>query len=251
MSKETIYSYLKQGGLSHAGACAVMGNMYCESLLRSDNVENRCSMSDEEYTKAVNGGTISCYQFARDAFGYGLCQWTYWSRKDELWKRTVQKGISISDEMAQCEFCIAELKRDYKFLYEFLCEDCDLYSATSRVCKEYERPAVNNVDARYAKAKEYYDALGNSNPVSTGVGGSDNGQSTDSVDITVRVLRNGDKGRDVFVLQTGLNDMGIDCGVPDGDFGPLTERGVNDLKETIGLSTDGVADGDVWQMIFQ
>ena len=247
MSKESIYKYLKQGGLSHNGACAVMGNMYCESLLLSNNVENRCSMSDEEYTRAVDTGTISCYQFARDAFGYGLCQGTYWSRKDELWKRTVQKGTSISDEMAQCEFCIAELKRDCRYLYEFLCEDCDLYSATSRVCKEYERPAVNNIEPRYAKAKEYAEQISPS-PEPTPEPPTPSGESTT---VTVRVLRKGDLGRDVFMLQTGLQDMGIDCGIPDGDFGPHTEMAVNDLKETIGLSMDGVADGDVWQMIFQ
>lgn len=251
MSKETIYSNLRQGGLSHNGACAVMGNMYCESLLKSDIVEKRCSMSDEEYTKAVNTGTISCYQFARDAFGYGLCQWTYWSRKEELWKRTVANGISIADEKAQCEFCIDELKRDYKFLYEALCEDGDLYSLTSRVCKEYERPAVNNVDARYAKAREYANEIHNSDSSDNSMGSAHDGQPAESVDITVRVLRKGDIGRDVFLLQSGLQDMGIDCGIPDGDFGEHTEAAVNDLKETVGLPVDGIVDADVWQILFQ
>ena len=247
MSKETIYNYLRQGGLSHNGACAMMGNMYCESLLKSDNVEDRCTMSDAEYTKAVNTGTISCYQFSRDAYGYGLCQWTYYTRKDELWKRTVEKGISVSDEMAQCELCIAELKRDYKNLYSYLCEDCDLYTATSRICKEYERPAYNNIDPRYAKAKEYADSISPS-PAPAPVPPTPSGETTD---ITVRILHKGDLGRDVFLLQAGLQDMGIDCGIPDGDFGSHTEMAVNELKETIGLPVDGVADGDVWQIIFQ
>jgi len=243
MSKETIFNYLKQGGLSDAGICAIMGNMYCESLLKSDNVEDRCSMSDAEYTKAVNTGTISCYQFSRDAYGYGLIQWTYFSRKEELWKRTVNQGLSIADEMAQCSFCISELRRDYKSLFNYLCEDCDLYTATSRVCKEYERPAVNNIEARYAKAKEYYDEFHGDTPKPT--------PSGDSTTITVRVLSKGDLGRDVFLLQSGLQDMGIDCGLPDGDFGSHTEMAVNELKESIGLQMDGTADGDVWQMIFQ
>ena len=251
MSKETIYQYLKQGGLSHNGACAVMGNMYCESLLKSDNVEDRCPMSDAEYTKAVNNGTMSCYQFSHDAYGYGLCQWTYYSRKDDLWKLTVGQGKSVADEMIQCAFCVAELKRDYKSLYDYLCSDCDLYTATSRVCKEYERPAVNNVDARYAKAKEYADDIKDNNPSPGGVPSVDPPQSTDSVEVTVRVLRKGDLGRDVFLLQTGLQDMGIDCGIPDGDFGTHTEYAVNELKETIGLPMDGVADVDVWQLVLQ
>lgn len=245
MSAKTIYEYLKQGGLSHAGACAMMGNMYCESLLKSDNVENRCPMSDAEYTKAVNTGALSCYQFSHDAYGYGLCQWTFPTRKDELWKRTVENNISVADEMAQCTFCVAELKRDYRTLYDYLCGDCDLYNATARICKEYERPAYNNIDDRYAKAKEYDKEMHDDTPVPPPT------PSTDSVEITVRVLRKGDLGRDVFMMQTGLQDMGIDCGIPDGDFGSLTERGVNDLRESVGLPTDGVVDGDVWQMIFQ
>ena len=251
MSKETIYKYLRQGGLSHNGACAMMGNMYCESLLKSDNVEDRCPMSDTAYTDAVNNGIVSRSQFCHDAYGYGLCQWTYYTRKDELWALTVGKGISVADEKAQCNLCVKELKRDYPSLYSYLTEDFDLYTATSRICTEYERPAVNNINARYDKAKEYDRDLKDSSSAPGGVVNPAPPQSSESVEITVRVLRKGDLGRDVFLLQTGLQDMGIDCGIPDGDFGSHTEEAVNELKETVGLPMDGIADADVWQIIFQ
>ena len=252
MSKETIYKYLREGGLSHNGACAMMGNMYCESLLKSDNVQDGFGYTDEAYTYQVDNKIITKAKFMTDAIGYGLCQWTYWSRKEELWNRTVGQHESVSDEYIQCLFCIVELKRDYSNLYTYLCGDCDLYTATSRICTEFERPAVNNINDRYNKAKEYdRDFAKDSDPSSGGVPTPNPPQSTDSVEITVRVLRKGDVGRDVFMLQTGLTDMGIECGVPDGDFGRLTEAGVNDLKESIGLPTDGVADGDVWQILFQ
>lgn len=251
MSKETIYSYLRQGGLSHNGACAMMGNMYCESLLKSDIVEKRCPMSDEAYTKAVNDGSMSCYQFSHDSYGYGLVQWTFYTRKEELWKVTVGNGLSVADEMRQCEFCTAELKRDNKDLFDYLSGNCDLYKATERICKEYERPAYNNIDARYNKAKEYDRDLKDSGSPTGSLPTPVPPQSTDSVDITVRVLRKGDVGRDVFMMQTGLSDMGIECGIPDGDFGKLTEAGVNDLKESVGLPMDGTVDADVWQILFQ
>ena len=251
MSKQSIYNYLKQGGLSHNGACAMMGNMYCESLLKSDNVEDRCQRTDASYTEAVNNGTINRNIFDHDAFGYGLCQWTYFTRKDELWQRTVGKGISVADERAQCDLCVSELKRDYRNLYNYLCGDCDLYKAAERICKEYEQPAVNNVNDRYVKAREYANDLKDDDSSPGGVPTPTPPQSTESVEITVRVLRKGDLGRDVFMMQTGLQDMGIDCGVPDGDFGTQTERGVNDLRESVGLPTDGVVDADVWQIIFQ
>ena len=251
MSKETIYKYLREGGLSHNGACAMMGNMYCESLLKSDNVQDGFGYTDDAYTYQVDKKIITKAKFVSDGIGYGLCQWTYWSRKEELWNRTVGQEESVSDEYIQCLFCIVELERDYSNLYTYLCGDCDLYTATSRVCKEYERPAINNVDARYAKAKEYANDLKDSGSSSGSVPTPQPPQSTDSVEITVRVLRKGDMGRDVFMMQTGLSDMGIECGIPDGDFGRQTEAGVNDLRESVGLPMDGTVDADVWQILFQ
>jgi len=41
-----------------------------------------------------------------------------------------------------------------------------------------------------------------------------------------RLLKKGDKGQDVRVLQTHLLDLGYDVGPVDGDFGPTTERAV-------------------------
>ena len=251
MSELSIYQALRQGGLSPAGACAMMGNMYCESLLKSDNVQDGFGYTDDAYTYQVDKKIITKSKFVSDAIGYGLCQWTYWSRKEELWNLTVGYGYSISDESIQCELCIRELMRDYPSLYDYLCGDCDLYKAAERICKEYERPAVNNVNDRYVKAREYANDLKDDISSPGGVPTPTPPQSTESVEITVRVLRKGDLGRDVFMMQTGLQDMGIDCGVPDGDFGTQTERGVNDLRESVGLPTDGVVDADVWQIIFQ
>ena len=72
MSELTIYQHLRAGGLSPAGACAVMGNMFQESAMLPNNVENRCTLRDSEYTSAVDEGRISPDQFVHDKFGYGL-----------------------------------------------------------------------------------------------------------------------------------------------------------------------------------
>ena len=71
MSELTIYQHLRAGGLSPAGACAVMGNMFQESAMQPNNVENRCTLRDSEYTSAVDEGRISPDQFVHDKFGYG------------------------------------------------------------------------------------------------------------------------------------------------------------------------------------
>ena len=162
MSELTIYKALRKGGLSPAGACALMGNMYCESLLKSNNVEDRCTLGDFDYTHAVDLGTISRYQFKIDAYGYGLCQWTYFSRKEGLYDLARQKNVSIADEEMQCEYCLLELTRDYLSLYQYLCTTTDLPEATKRICAEFERPAVNNFADRINAATRYFNQFGDS-----------------------------------------------------------------------------------------
>ena len=43
--------------------------------------------------------------------------------------------------------------------------------------------------------------------------------------------------------------MGFTCGVPDGDFGPLTMCAVNELRTELGLLPTGIADQEVWQAL--
>ena len=56
----------------------------------------------------------------------------------------------------QVEFCIAELKRDYPALWAYLMVTQNLPEATDRICREYECPAVNNIDVRAKYANELY-----------------------------------------------------------------------------------------------
>ena len=247
MSKRVIYQELRAGGMSRAGALGVMGNIGAESAFRADNVQDGMGWSDEEYTKAVNNGEISKYDFCHDSRGYGLCQWTFYSRKEALYDFAYINIESIGDEIMQCRFIIKELQTpEYQGLYNFLCTTQDMYEAVIRVCKEYERPAINNIQARYAIACECANEPYDDEPPAP-----DDPETDESCEITVRVLRKGDKGRDVFLLQNGLSDMGIDTGIPDGDFGKQTEAAVNQLRRNIGLETDGVANADVWQILFQ
>ena len=151
----SIYTQLINGGLSHAGVCAVIGNVKAESAMRANNAQDGMTrLSDEEYTAKFDADPESCY---RDSVGYGLCQWTYWSRKKALWEFTHGRGKSVGDEETQAEFIIHELKTGYSGLYSFLCTTDDLYTATDRVCREYENPAVKNVDDRYEFALSFYE----------------------------------------------------------------------------------------------
>ena len=131
------------------------GNIQAESGIRSNNVEDRSGMSDAQYTSMVDAGG---YDFATDNgkhYGYGLCQWTLKSRKVELLQYAKNRGVSIADEDMQVDFAVYELKRDFSGLWNFLCSTDDIYTATDRICREFENPAVKNTAKRYEFAQEW------------------------------------------------------------------------------------------------
>ena len=92
-----------------------MGNIYAESGLSSINLQNsfekKLGYTDASYTSGVDAGTYT--NFVRDSAGYGLCQWTYWSRKQALLEFCHSKGTSIGDLEMQLEFMYKELSENY------------------------------------------------------------------------------------------------------------------------------------------
>ena len=253
MSEKTIYQTLRDGGLSPSGACAMMGNMWAESGLKSDNVQDNCPMGDKDYTYNVEHGIISKWQFMTDSYGYGLCQWTYSTRKAELYEFAKRIGVPISDEKMQCDFCLEELRRDYSGLLGYLSITGDLPKATERICAEFERPAVNNFSARINAAKAYFNKLvGASEYMGCGEDSCPIGIPADEIcSINVRILHHGSLGRDVYVLQCGLNDMKHECGKPDGDFGDNTEAAVKELQRAASMEETGIVDSSVWEIILR
>ena len=54
MSARDIYAKLIAAGLTHEGACGLMGNMQAESGMKSNIVQRgMTALSDEEYTAAA------------------------------------------------------------------------------------------------------------------------------------------------------------------------------------------------------
>lgn len=153
MSAQTIYDDLRRSGMTHEGACAMLGNMQCESDLKA-NITQRgmTSLTDAQYTKLFDANPERCIS---DGIGYGLCQWTYPARKRNLRQFARNWGVSVGAEDMQTAFAIEELKTEYAALWKYLCETDELYTATERICKEFERPEVNNVQERYEAAQEY------------------------------------------------------------------------------------------------
>ena len=162
MSSKIIWDFLKKEGFSDFGVAGLMGNLDAESALRPNNLQDTYSrslgLSDAEYTAKVDNGTYT--NFVRDSAGYGLAQWTYWSRKENLLNYAKSKKKSIGDLEMQLEFLIQELKTSYKnSVYNILVNATTVQQASDVVLMNFERPAnaAAQKSKRAAMGQVYYD----------------------------------------------------------------------------------------------
>ena len=159
-TEEKIWNFLIANGYTKAGAAGLMANLRAESGLIPNNLENSRTGelgSDTYYTAAVNNKTYTKNQFVNDRAGYGLAQWTYYTRKRALYEATVEKGMSIADLGGQLTYLIYELRTSYRSLNSFLKSTDDIQKACDRVLEDFEKPAVLNYKPRREFAFEYYD----------------------------------------------------------------------------------------------
>lgn len=156
---EAIWNYLKERGFSDAGTAGLLGNLYAESGLRSDNLqdafEKLLGMSDADYTKWVDRGIFT--NFVHDGAGYGLAQWTYWTRKQALLNYAQSTGKSIGDLEMQLEFLCKELD-GYPLLLSLLKSTTSVKEASDAVLLQFERPAdqSDTMKERRAGYGQYY-----------------------------------------------------------------------------------------------
>lgn len=138
-----IWSRLTAAGLTPAGAAGLMGNLYAESGLNPENLQNthekKLGLTDAAYTAAVDAGTYT--NFAGDGAGYGLAQWTYKTRKAALLAYVRAAGRSVGDLEAQVGFLLQELAGSYKGVLSTLKSAQDVRAASDAVLLQFERPA--------------------------------------------------------------------------------------------------------------
>ena len=165
---QLVWTFLATKGLNDYAIAGLMGNLYCESALRPNNLQNsfetKLGMTDKGYTDAVNKGTYK--NFIHDGAGYGLAQWTFWSRKQALLYFAEKKMLSIDNLNMQLEFLWEELGA-YKHVMDILSKASSIKEACNVVLREYERPAVvvkndkagitKALNARTAAGKDFYD----------------------------------------------------------------------------------------------
>lgn len=255
---QTIYTRLRAAGLTEAAALGMLGNWQCESPgLLAYQVEGDFSpyrTVSKDYTARVERGAISRDQFAKDAKGYGLAQWTYFSRKYNLYDFWKKSGEALDDPYMQTRFALWELATaEYSALFSLLKSNDDLYTCTKLICEQYERPAVNNIDSRFRAAKEIKEQLQLDAPTGT----VDVPTGWEKIPATEfwppRTICNGMKGPDVEVLQAVLKARGWIVTNPDGVFGSYLTEKVKAFQETAFPDNqsewDGIVGPKTWEKL--
>lgn len=155
-NEEKIWNYLQKHGMNFCGVAGLMGNLFAESGLNPQNLQNSCEKklgyTDASYTAAVDNGSYT--NFAKDSAGYGLAQWTYWLRKQQLQAYAKQTGKSIGDLEMQLEYLIHELRTGYKAVFETLKTAKSVREASDAVLIGFEKPA-NQSDSVKKKRSDF------------------------------------------------------------------------------------------------
>ena len=162
-NEEKIWNYLYENIKNKYGVAGLMGNLYAESGLSPINLQNtyntKLNYTDQGYTDAVDKGEYN--NFIKDSAGYGLAQWTYWSRKEGLYVYAKSKGASVGDLATQLEYLMKELKESYSTsVLTPLKNAKTVRSASDVVLLKFEKPADQSSSVQKKRAdfgQIYYD----------------------------------------------------------------------------------------------
>ena len=156
-----IWNFLKSKGLNDYAVAGIMGNLEKESGLDPCNLQNsynkKLNISDADYTAVVDAGAYP--DFVTDKAGYGLVQWTYWSRKKALLDYAKAAGTSIGDLNMQLAFMWQELQ-GYKTVMTVLNSAASVREASDIVLHKYEQPGDQSVaveEKRAASGQTFFD----------------------------------------------------------------------------------------------
>lgn len=154
-NEKTIWDFLKGKGLNEYAVAGIMGNLYAESALNPQNLQNngnnKLGMTDAEFTAAYDGGKYALDTFIHDGYGYGLAQWTYWSRKQALANFAKTAGKSIGDLGMQLDYLWKELQ-GYTAVMKVLNAAESVRAASDAILTGFERPADQGTTVQERRA---------------------------------------------------------------------------------------------------
>ena len=193
-NEEKIWNYLMSKFNNPYGVAGLMGNLYAESGFRPENLQNSyeksLKLTDIEYTTKVDNGTYT--NFVKDKAGYGLAQWTYWSRKQNLLNFAKSKKKSIGDLEMQLDFLYQELQ-GYKSVFSTIQNAKTILEASNAVLLQFERPADQSVSVQNKRAEfgkntynKFADKTTSKEEEKQNIGGTTNMSNSSLVNCTVK-----------------------------------------------------------------
>lgn len=254
---QTIYNLLRGYGLSEAGALGMLGNWECESGCEPYRVQGDYQASraiSKAYVNAIETGVSDRERFATDQKGFGLAQWTYPQRKRNMWDLWKASIHCIDDVDFQVWFAYTELLKEYSELLQFLKTSEAIYDCCDRICREYERPAVNNVDARYQAAlriRREIDLSGSAEPAPEPSKPEEPAEEPKIETWPPRTIDEHCSGwAEVWLLQALLKCHGYNVLV-DGIFGESLTHKVKQFQSENGLDPDGAVGNMSWAKLME
>lgn len=134
-------------------AAGAMGNLFAESRITAMNLQDEFEgeYNDLTYTQAVDSGDYT--NFVGDGYGYGIAQWTYYTRKAHFYYMTKACGVSISDFGTQVDLLIYELKYDFPECRAMMCAATSVADASYIFLTKFEKP--DTPDEKAPTRREY------------------------------------------------------------------------------------------------
>ena len=164
---ETIFARVTAAGFTIEAACALLAQIQKESLFKPENLEDSLNrslgMTDLQYVDAVDNGTYM--NFVHDGAGFGLAQWTFYTRKQALLNYCKVRNKSIGDLETQIAFLLWEMKATFGAIWNKCLTSHDLKDLTWTLLDTWENPAEkqNNMIERMGYAQNWFKQFSNQN----------------------------------------------------------------------------------------
>ena len=143
-SKNAICQTLLASGFSSNAVIGIMINLYAESGFSPINLQNSyegsLGFTDSSYTVAVDNGTYSKDSFIHDSAGYGIIQWTYYTRKEGLYNYAKNNNYSIGSLEMQLQYMLIELEANTK-TYKYITGNYSAADISNAWCDFFEGPS--------------------------------------------------------------------------------------------------------------
>jgi len=127
-------------GLTYEQIVGVLANIYEESKFSCYNrqdTKNDADLYDYDYEYKTD-----------DEVGYGLLQWTHYSRKEKLEAKAIEMNGQVSDLDVQIEYFKDEMSGEFKSKWCELMQKDTIYDVTEYFMENIEKPEIENIEDR-------------------------------------------------------------------------------------------------------